>query len=120
MRRLGAGALVICRGALLPLVDSLRVDAVPLGECPQALLTVLYRSTDRRSRTGTPVENPAHSPSLHPDDKSAPSNPRIKHLAFACEHSDNINDTINLYIRKIMVTWQVKSPFGEFICDWVI
>src|SRR4028119_2069115 len=55
VRRLGAGSLVIRRGALLPLGDSLLIDAVALGECPQALLTMLYRSTDCRSRTGAVV-----------------------------------------------------------------
>jgi len=44
---------------------------------------MLYRSTDCRSRTGAPVENLDHSASFHSNEKSAPSNPGIKHLAQA-------------------------------------
>ncbi len=40
------------RGALLPLVHRLLVDAVALGQRSQALLTLLYRSTDRLCRSG--------------------------------------------------------------------
>jgi hypothetical protein len=78
VRRLGAGALVIRRGALLPFGDSLLIDPVALSQSPQALFTMLYRSTDCRSRTGAPVENLAHSASLHSNEKSAPSKPGIK------------------------------------------
>ena len=53
------------RGALLPLGDGLRVDPVAPGQRPQALLTVLYRSTDRLCRRGAAVKNLAHSASLH-------------------------------------------------------
>src|SRR4028119_1892452 len=81
VRRLGAGPLVIRRGALLPLGDCFLIDAVALGERPQALLTMLYRSTDCRSRAGAPVENLAHSASFHSDEKIAPLNPGTKHLA---------------------------------------
>ena len=35
--------------------DGLRVDAVAFGERPQALLTILYCSTDRLRRCGAPV-----------------------------------------------------------------
>src|SRR6187401_1637626 len=48
---------------LLPLRNRLLVDAIALRENPQALLTMLYRSTDRRSRRGAPVVNLAHSAS---------------------------------------------------------
>src|SRR5215207_5376753 len=41
-------------GALPPLRDGLLVDAIALGERSQARLTMLYRSTDRRSRCGAP------------------------------------------------------------------
>src|SRR3954447_13495699 len=81
VRRLRAGALVLDRGALLPLGHRLRVDPVALGQAPQALLTMLDRSTDRRSRAGAPMKNLAHSASFHSDEKSAPSNPGTKHLA---------------------------------------
>src|SRR5579859_5925941 len=67
--------------ARFPLRDGLRVDAVALGEAPQALLTMLYRSTDRLCRCGAAVKNLAHSASLHDNEKTAPSKPGIKHLA---------------------------------------
>jgi hypothetical protein len=52
---LGTGRQILDRRALLPLGDSLLVDPVTLGQSPQALLTMLYRSTDNLSRTGAPV-----------------------------------------------------------------
>src|SRR3954447_14897788 len=79
-RLLGAGALVLDRGALLPLGDRLRVDAVPPGQAPQALLTMLDRSTHRRRRTGAPMQNLAHSASFHSNQKCAPSKPGTKQL----------------------------------------
>src|SRR5215207_5513213 len=69
------------RGALPPLRDRLLVDAIALGERSQARLTMLYRSTDRRSRCGAPMVNLAHSASRRSCEKSAPSNPGIKQLA---------------------------------------
>ena len=69
------------RETLLPLRHRFRVDPVAPGERPQALLTMLYRSTDRLRRCGAPVQNLAHSASFHSRDKTAPSNPGIKHLA---------------------------------------
>src|SRR6185437_14023389 len=42
--------------------------------------TMLYRSTDRLCRGGAAVKNLAHSASLHACEKTAPSNPGIKHL----------------------------------------
>src|SRR5579859_3922085 len=69
--------------ARFPLRDGLRVDAVALGEAPQALLTMLYRSTDRLCRCGAAVKNLAHSASLHDNEKTAPSKPGIKHLVHA-------------------------------------
>ena len=59
----------------LPLGDRLLVDPVALGERPQALLTMLYRSTDRLCRRGAPMKNLAHSASFDSDDKIAPSKP---------------------------------------------
>src|SRR3954468_13069999 len=82
-RLLGTGALVLDRGALLPLGHRLRVDAVALGQHPQALLTMLDRSTDRLCRAGAPMKNLAHSASFHSGEKNAPSNPGTKHLAKA-------------------------------------
>ena len=55
-------------------------DAVAPGELPQARLTILYRSTDRRCRAGAPVKNLTHSASFHSREKIAPSKPGIKHL----------------------------------------
>src|SRR4051812_20223496 len=83
-RRLGllwAGGSVSRRGALAPLGDSFRVDAVAPGQGPQARLTMLYRSTDRLCRAGAPMKNLAHSASFHSGEKNAPSNPRTRHLA---------------------------------------
>ena len=51
--------------ALLPLGDGLLIDPVAPSQSPQALLTMLYRSTDRLCRRGAPMENLAHSASFH-------------------------------------------------------
>src|SRR5271163_2922496 len=64
----------------LPLGDRLRIDAVALGQRPQALLTMLYRSTDRLCRRGAPMKNLSHSASFESLDKDAPSKPGTKHL----------------------------------------
>ena len=45
---------------------------------PQALLTILYCSTDFRCRAGTPVQNLAHSASFHSCMDNAPSNSGTK------------------------------------------
>ncbi len=50
-----AGAAVGSGLALLPLGDRLLVDAMTPGRHPHALLTMLYRSTDRLCRGGAPV-----------------------------------------------------------------
>ena len=42
---------------------------------------MLDRPTDRLCRGGAPVENLTHRASFHAREKTAPSNPRIKHLA---------------------------------------
>ena len=68
------------RVPLLPFGHRLWVDAMALGQGSQARLTMLYRSTDCLCRFGAPMENLAQSTSLHSGDKSAPSNPGIKHL----------------------------------------
>jgi hypothetical protein len=43
-------------------------------------LTMLYRSTDRLSRRGAPVQNLAHSASFESLDKDAPSKAGTKQL----------------------------------------
>src|SRR6516162_4808743 len=65
---------------LLPLGDRLGVDPVPLGKRPQALLTMLYCSTDCLCRGGAPMKNLAHSASFESLDKIAPSKPGTKDL----------------------------------------
>ena len=51
----GTGGQVLDRRAPLPLGDCRLVDPVALGQNPQALLTMLYRSTDCLCRSGAPV-----------------------------------------------------------------
>src|SRR5215211_2257417 len=74
-RLLGTGALVLDRGALLPLGDGFWIDAVAPGQHPQARLTMLDRATHCRRRAGASMENLAHSASFHSNEKSAPSKP---------------------------------------------
>ena len=50
-----AGSEVMDRASLPPLGDRLRIDAMPPGQGPQALLTILYCSTDRLCRRGAAV-----------------------------------------------------------------
>src|SRR5262245_49285678 len=66
--------------AFLPLGHGLGVDPVAPGKRPQALLTMLYRATDRRCRCGAAVKNLSHSASFHCLENNAPSNPGIKQL----------------------------------------
>lgn len=66
---------------LPPLGDGLLIDPVAFRKRPQALLTMLYRSTDCLCRRGAPMKNLAHSASFDSEDKDAPSKPGIKHLA---------------------------------------
>ena len=66
--------------ARLPLRDSFLVDPVALGERSQALLAILYCSTDCLRRGGAPVQNLSHSASFQSCDKNAPSKPGTKHL----------------------------------------
>src|SRR5213596_2622870 len=73
------------RAARLPLAHRLLIDAVTSGERSQALFTMLYRSTDRLSRRGAPVNVTAtalkHAPSRAfekpltstPNDRSRPA-----------------------------------------------
>ena len=64
------------------------IDAVALRKSPQALLTMLYRSTDRLSRGGAPMKNLAHGASFHGGEKIAPLNTGIKHLERQAEAVD--------------------------------
>lgn len=57
MRLLRFRRQVGCRGPLLPHRYDLLVDPVVLGLSPQALLTMLYRLTDRCCRRGAPMVN---------------------------------------------------------------
>src|ERR1700722_11184712 len=68
------------RSPNLPLGGGLLIDPEALGQRPQALLTMLYRSTDRLSRRGAPVQNLAHSASFESLDKDAPSKAGTKQL----------------------------------------
>jgi len=45
--------------------DCLWIDPVTPGQSDQALLTMLYCSTDCRCRAGAPVQNLSHSASFH-------------------------------------------------------
>jgi hypothetical protein len=67
-----------CLGPVGRSIIELRPVAPSQG--PQALLTMLYRSTDRRCRRGAAMKNLANSASRHAGEKSAPSKPGIKHL----------------------------------------
>ena len=78
LRVLRSGLQISDRAALFPLGDGLGIDAVSFGKAPQALLTMLYRSTDRLCRWAAAVKNLSHSASLKFPDKGAPSNPGIK------------------------------------------
>jgi len=80
MRILGARPDIGNAASAPPLGDRLRVDPVPFGQRPQALLTILYCSTDCRCRAGAPVKNLAHSASFHSRMDNAPSNPETKQL----------------------------------------
>src|SRR5471030_2973538 len=78
-----AGRQIGDRRPLPPLGHGLLVDPVVRGQSSQALLTMLYRSTDRLCRRGAAMKNLAHSASLHAEENNAPSKSGIKHLAFS-------------------------------------
>src|SRR5487761_1590950 len=61
-----------------------RVPFPPLGQRPQALLTMLYRSTNRRCRAGAPVKYLAHNASFSSCEKYAPSNAGTKQIGSLC------------------------------------
>src|SRR5574337_1538437 len=68
------------KGSLLPLRDSLRIDAVTLRQSVQALLTLLYRSTHRLCRAGAAVPNLSHKLSLRSWLYSTPAHRGTKQL----------------------------------------
>ena len=74
------GSPILYRGPRLPLGDRLRVDLVPLRQNPQALLAMLYLSTDRRCRYGGPVVNLSHSAPIQIRENNAPSMSGTKQL----------------------------------------
>lgn len=76
----GAGRKIGGRRPAPPLPNRLLIDAEALRQRPQALLTMLYRSTDRLCRRGAPMKNLAHSASFDSDDNNVPSKPGIKPL----------------------------------------
>src|SRR4029077_14631516 len=80
-----SGLLGSCRqvgntGPRFPLGDGLLIDSIALGQSPQALLTMLYRSTDRLCRCGAPMKNLSHSASFESLDKNAPLKSGTKQL----------------------------------------
>src|SRR6476660_1866985 len=74
-----AGRKIGHRTALLPFCNGLQIDPIALRQRPQALLTILYCSTDCLCRCGAAVKNLSHSASFHSRENNAPSNPGIKH-----------------------------------------
>src|SRR3954452_7688729 len=64
---------------------------------------MLDRATDRRCRAGAPMQNLAHSASLHSGEKSAPSNPGTKHLAspFCTAHDRCIRRAPGLLLASL-------------------
>src|SRR4029077_12756969 len=81
------GGQIANEAAFLPLRHGLLIYPVAPGKAPQALLTILYCSTDRLCRRGAAVKNLAHSASFHPWDKIAPSNAGTKQSGNCPESS---------------------------------
>ena len=81
VRMPGTGWQIGHRVPFPPLGHRLRIDPMPTRQGPQALLTMLYRSTDRLRRCGAPVQNLSHSASFHLMDMNAPSNAGTKQLS---------------------------------------
>ena len=61
LRFLRPGLQISDAAALLPLGNCLWNDALSFGKAPQALLTMLYRSTDRLCRCGANIWPPAYA-----------------------------------------------------------
>ena len=110
--RNGGTRPVIHRGlALLPLGDGLRVDAVAPRKSPHALLTMLYRSTDRRCRAGAPMKNLSHSASFHPLGKYAPLNAGTKHLVDIVRKRLGLESSLYQILQILSVTLFEKPLF---------
>src|SRR5258707_12687943 len=95
-----------------------------LGQRSQALLTILYCSTDCLRRCGAAVQNLSHSASFHCLENNAPSNPGIKHLVVlrtvrvattdlcaGCQQSF-ARDIINLQSRAVRILEQYRVVSG--------
>lgn len=107
----GTGWKIGDRGPLFPLGHRLRIDAMALTQCPQALLIILYRSTDRLCRCGTPMQNLAYSASFHSGENIATLKLRIKHLRHT--HSTSVNWTfhpVNPHALSILTRMLSVSP----------
>src|SRR4029077_9766226 len=70
-----AGRKIGHRTALLPFCNGLQIDPIALEQRPQALLTILYCSTDCLCRCGAAVKNLSHSASFHSRENNAPIKP---------------------------------------------
>src|SRR5262249_3435339 len=99
--------------ALLPFGDGLWIDAMALGQGPQALLTTLYRSTDCLCRRGAAMKNLAQSASLHAGENNAPLKPGTKHLVrrFALAHQ--LRDPVRLRIVAPLERRDNAWPVGR-------
>lgn len=67
------------RGLLPPLRHRLRVNIITLGQSPQAIMNMMYRSTERPLSLWRCRVNLAHGASFHWLEKTAPSKFGIKH-----------------------------------------
>jgi hypothetical protein len=70
-------------------------------------LTMLYRSTDRRCRTGAPVKYLAHNASFHSLEKYAPRNAGTKQLIrlFLREDQTKGESYFDNIVRKRSTLW---------------
>ena len=73
---------------------------------------MLYRSTDRLSRCGAPMQNLAHSASFDSEDKDAPSKPGIKHLKIV------VGSLVALFVIGLFDMWDdtMKTISMIFVC----
>src|SRR3954454_12945394 len=100
------------RATALPLANSLLVDAVALCERSQALLTILYHSTDRLRRRGASMKNLAHSASFHSTEKIAPSKAGIKHLRLS--HQEVV---LAICVLVVEDEPSIRSLAIDILCD---
>src|SRR4029077_18787676 len=113
-----SGLLGSCRqvgntGPRFPLGDGLLIDSIALRQRPQALLTMLYRSTDRLCRCGAPMKNLSHSASFESLDKNAPSKSGRKHLGRVPDAG-----VIPAADRPLAVQMmQVNGPMARTVAD---